>query len=662
LIIRKTFGIQIRRLLVFTTIAVCIGIPLAEAQGGSSNKIDLTSEERQWLEEHKDNIKYAPSTNYPPIGFVENGEYKGMTADYLRVIEKRLNISFNMVYCETWNELMEKARAGKVDMVGNIQNTPERRKFLRLTSPYVRIPNSIIVKKDLKGTLSSSQMDGMKVAIVKGYSSLGYVKTKHPGMIIVPVRDNPAGLQMVSFGRADAMITDLAVASYFIESLGITNLRVAGSIDYVWDLCFASRKDWPQLNRIIEKALNTISEPERLEIKDKWISLTERGWRPGPQFWITLSGAIMLLVIIGLFFWNLTLRRQVRVRTTDLQTELMERRHAEEELRESEERYRSLVESTEDSIYLVDRDCRYLFMNKKHLSRFGLTLDEITGRSYSEFHSKKETNEFARKVNEVLKTGKSLSYEYGSERDGGYYIRTLSSVKRPDGTMTAVTVDSKDITARKQAEEKIKQSLKEKELLLQETHHRVKNNMQVISSMLSLQSQHITDKASLEMFQESQSRIRAMALIHEKLYTSEDPSHIDIASYIHSLTHQLITTYRTTASRVNMDIAITDIFLTITTAIPCGLIINELVTNALKHAFPHQRDGTITVSMTPSNTDSLILTVSDTGIGFPEGIDFRNTTTLGMQLVTSLVEQLEGTITLDRSEGTRFRIEFRTQE
>jgi len=110
---------------------------------------------------------------------------------------------------------------------------------------------------------------------------------------------------------------------------------------------------------------------------------------------------------------------------------------------------------------------------------------------------------------------------------------------------------------------------------------------------------------------------------------------------------------------VSMNIAITDIFLTITTAIPCGLIINELVTNALKHAFPQERDGTITISMTPSNTDSLILTVSDTGIGFPEGIDFRNTTTLGMQLVTSLVEQLEGTITLARSKGTTFTITFR---
>jgi len=153
-----------------------------------------------------------------------------------------------------------------------------------------------------------------------------------------------------------------------------------------------------------------------------------------------------------------------------------------------------------------------------------------------------------------------------------------------------------------------------------------------------------------------------MALIHEKLYTSEDLSHVDIASYIHSLTHQLITTYSTAASRVGMNIAITDIFLTITTAIPCGLIINELVTNALKHAFPKERDGTITVSMTPSNTDSLILTVSDTGIGFPKEVDFRNTATLGMQLVTSLVEQLEGTITLDRSKGTKFRIEFRKQE
>ncbi len=135
-----------------------------------------------------------------------------------------------------------------------------------------------------------------------------------------------------------------------------------------------------------------------------------------------------------------------------LSINIINRRRAEEALRESEEKYRSLVESTEDSIYLVDRECRYLFMNIKHLLRFGLTLDEVTGRSYGEFHSKKETNEFAKRVNEVFETARSLSYEYKSERDGGYYIRTLSPVKGPDGEIIALTVVSKDITERKQAE------------------------------------------------------------------------------------------------------------------------------------------------------------------------------------------------------------------
>jgi len=231
-------------------------------------------------------------------------------------------------------------------------------------------------------------------------------------------------------------------------------------------------------------------------------------------------------------------------------------------------------------------------------------------------------------------------------------------MERTDELANTLNRLKRELKHRKQAQEKIKASLKEKEVLLKEIHHRVKNNLQVISSLLSLQSQHITDKASRAMFEESQSRVRAMALIHEKLYQSDDLAHIDIAAYMQDLTASLFSTY-TVRNKIKVDIAITDIFLTITTAIPCGLIINELVTNALKHAFPKERDGTITVSMTPSNTDSLILTVSDTGIGFPEGIDFRNITTLGMQLVTSLVEQLDGTITLDRSEGTTFTITFR---
>jgi len=269
--------------------------------------------------------------------------------------------------------------------------------------------------------------------------------------------------------------------------------------------------------------------------------------------------------------------------------------------------------------------------------------------------------EMAREQNGKADPSRSRTLELEEYHKDGSTVWTevrASFLRDASNKATAVIGVTRDITARKQAQEKLTASLKEKEVLLKEIHHRVKNNLQVISSLLSLQSQHITDKDSRAMFQESQSRVRAIALIHEKLYQSEDIAHIDIASYIQDLTALLFSTY-TVRNAIKVDITITDIFLTITTAIPCGLIINELVSNALKHAFPKERDGTITVSMTPSTNDSLILTVSDTGIGFPEEIDFRNTTTLGMQLVITLVEQLEGTITLDRSEGrTTFTITF----
>jgi PAS domain S-box-containing protein len=335
------------------------------------------------------------------------------------------------------------------------------------------------------------------------------------------------------------------------------------------------------------------------------------------------------------------------------------RKQAEEALKRSEERYRTLFENNPIETITVDFEGRVTGFNKTKRKaakkRPGDRLPNIGDRMYTEEYAGKHTIDMRAELMDCLTSGKSKEF---SELEHNGVVWHTNIAPFPEGAI----ITSIDITARKQAQNKLTASLKEKEVLLKEVHHRVKNNMQVISSLLSLQSQHIKDKESLTMFQESQNRIRAMALIHEKLYTSEDLAHIDIAGYIHSLTHQLITTYRTIASRVNMDIAITDIFLTITTAIPCGLIINELVTNALKHAFPHQQKGTITVSMTPSTNDRLILTVSDTGIGFPKEIDFRNTTTLGMQLVTSLVEQLEGTITLDRSEGTRFRIKFRAQE
>jgi PAS domain S-box-containing protein len=219
-----------------------------------------------------------------------------------------------------------------------------------------------------------------------------------------------------------------------------------------------------------------------------------------------------------------------------------------------------------------------------------------------------------------------------------------------------------EINRRLEAEGRIRASLREKEVLLKEIHHRVKNNLQIISSLLNLQSGQIEDERADALFRVSQDRVRSMALIHERLYQSEDLARVDFAEYVRSLVGYLARSYTDLAGRVQVETDVGDVSLGIDAAIPCGLIINELVSNALKHAFPEGGEGRIRVELDGSREDGYCLVVSDDGVGFPEGVDFRETDSLGLQLVTTLVDQLEGRIELADAKGTGFRIDFRTPD
>jgi PAS domain S-box-containing protein len=215
-----------------------------------------------------------------------------------------------------------------------------------------------------------------------------------------------------------------------------------------------------------------------------------------------------------------------------------------------------------------------------------------------------------------------------------------------------------DITERKQAEIQIQASLREKDVLLQEIHHRVKNNLQVISSLLDLQSQYITDPTTVELFQESQNRVKSMALVHEKLYQSQDFARINFAEYIENLTSYLFQIYIFEYNQVNLEFYIHEVNLSIDTAIPCGLIISELVSNALKYAFPKGREGTIEVILTAEPEDRCHLTVKDNGVGFPPDLEFANPKSLGLQLINVLTEQLEGDLSFNLDQGTEVNISF----
>jgi PAS domain S-box-containing protein len=204
-------------------------------------------------------------------------------------------------------------------------------------------------------------------------------------------------------------------------------------------------------------------------------------------------------------------------------------------------------------------------------------------------------------------------------------------------------------------EEQIRSSLKEKEVLLKEIHHRVKNNLQLISSMLNLQSKYIQDPKDIEVFNESQNRVRSMAIIHEKLYQSKDLARLDFAGYIDDLTTYLFRAYSINPDQIRLEVDVQDVSLTVNSAITCGLIINELVSNSIKYAFPDGRNGLMYLRMS-AEEGRVVLYVGDDGVGLPPAVDFRNTRTLGLQLVNSLVEQMGGSIELNRSSGTEFKI------
>ncbi|MGD0282611.1 MAG: histidine kinase dimerization/phosphoacceptor domain -containing protein [Dissulfurispiraceae bacterium] len=217
-----------------------------------------------------------------------------------------------------------------------------------------------------------------------------------------------------------------------------------------------------------------------------------------------------------------------------------------------------------------------------------------------------------------------------------------------------------EISERKQAEEKLKRTLAEKETLLREIHHRVKNNMAVVSSLLSLEARKIKDATVKALFEESQQRVKAMALVHEKLYQTKDLSSINFEDYIRSIISEIISLYRIDTNAIFTVINIVDIELDLEAAVPCGLIINELLTNAFKHAFPDNRRGVLSVNF--SKTDhAYTLAIKDNGVGLPEGFDYKEASTLGLQLVNVLTGQLNGTLQIRSDKGTEVVVTFKTE-
>ena len=340
--------------------------------------------------------------------------------------------------------------------------------------------------------------------------------------------------------------------------------------------------------------------------------------------------------------------------------DITERKRAEDALRQSEQKYRILTESSPDAIYIVDTGRRILYANMLASTLLGEGLREVIGSPMTGAEPTPVQQQMADLIGHVIATGQIVKREDRLTGRSGKEIwldSTFMPLYDENGSAYAVLGVSHDITARKTMETQIASSLQEKEYLLKEIHHRVKNNLQVISSLLSMQARKATDAKVKEVLTESQNRVKSIALVHEKLYQSRSLDRIEYGDYLTKVVTHLFESFNANPAQIGWKVDAKDVYVSIEQAVPCSLILNEMITNSLKYAFPGGRKGHIAISFA-LNDNNYTLDYRDDGVGVPPGANLERAGSLGMQLINGLTRQLDGKIAVDTTAGVHYTIIF----
>ncbi|MCF7859488.1 MAG: PAS domain S-box protein [Candidatus Cloacimonetes bacterium] len=340
--------------------------------------------------------------------------------------------------------------------------------------------------------------------------------------------------------------------------------------------------------------------------------------------------------------------------------DITERIDTEQSIRESEKKYKYLVESINDGMVIFDENGNFTFANIAARNILGFDENEMGSMNWEKIVSAENFQKIQLETDRSIK-GKNSKYELeirhknGEKRLIAVNASPLFNQEIFEGTI-GIFVNVTDI---RQAEERIKSQLKEKELMLQEIYHRVKNNLQIIASMLKLQASYLNDDYAVEVLKNCQYRVKSMSLVHEKLYSSDDLSNISFKDYTKTLIQNLFASLNIRGNRIKYELDMIEVYLDISLAIPCGLVINELITNALKYGFPDDKKGIIKVSMKKVEDDKLELTVWNNGVDLPENFEIRGETSFGLKLVDILKLQLGAELKIDRKDGVSFIFTFK---
>jgi PAS domain S-box-containing protein len=726
--------------------------------------------------------------NLPPYEFLDKeGNPSGFDIDLIKEISSEMNFSIEFK-TGSREKIKTFFNENKIDIISGSFFSGERDKSYDFSVPHNMVDLVIICRKndDIK---SEDGLMGKTLALQDKGLVYDHLKSKKIKIVFEP--NIEIVLNGISKNIYDCTITNRYTGLYFIKKNNIKNLKTSSTVIDSQKYCFAVHENAFELISMINEGLFILKDNGKFNIlHEKWFGVLEpyETMTKNILKYIYISIVILLILSIIIFFWMFSLKRQVIVRTNDLQIELQERKKIEQALLESELLFSTVFKKFPTPMSINADDGKYIDTNENFEIYSGYKKEEVIGKNISELwifesdavkneymsilREKKEINNF--ELTLFTKSGKKiigLSSSVGVRMKGediyftifnditerkileqalveneekfrmifddsplgifqmGFdekiiyinnsYAKILGydsvedAVRNMDKNISRIFVDPgmrnnisekinrsekgritiecelykkdgsiitamiffkkfsgendgiyflegfmEDITTRKNNELKLKDSLHEKDILLKEIHHRVKNNLQIISSLLNLQQNYLKNKDDAKIFKDSQNRVKSMAIIHEKLYESKDFSKVDLKDYIGSLSHYLYLSYGVENNRIRMDLKISNISFEMEKSISFGILLNELISNAFKHAFPDGRPGTISISLEKEN-NSLILIIKDDGIGFPENFKIENSNSLGLKLVYNLALQLNGKIFVDSNNGVEFKIIFK---
>lgn len=432
-----------------------LGPPLTRAENVAevgAVSIALTEKEKAWLSEHK-NLRLGVDPSWPPFEFYDLTKlYSGIASDYVRWLNKRLNIDMEPIPKLTWTEVMEKTRAGEIDILPCVVKTPDRSEFLLFTTPYLSFSTVILTRDDAPFVNGVQDFKSGRVALIKGYATVDLLKRDYPDRDFYLADGIEEALRAVSKGKVDAFVGNLASITYTTQRLGLTNLKVAATTPYKYELGFAVRKDWPELVSILNKSLDSIPDTERTKIHNRWINVRfERRTN-----WTLIFQIVGAIVLVGSAFFILILRSN-RV----LSKEVAERKKTEQALIQSKAAARALLDATQESLLLLDNKGIVLAANETAASRLQMTPEQLKG-TYLFDHLGSEIQK-ARKArfNEVLRSGTPIEFE--DTHKSRIFSSSYIPIQANTGEVTGVAIFAIDITERKRGEEKLHENIAELE-------------------------------------------------------------------------------------------------------------------------------------------------------------------------------------------------------